>query len=178
MVTPGRLELPAYGLGNRRSILLSYGVAGTCFRQTSAPFTRILPDRAPNRARILRLILPDGRLSPLQPFRRQEQRAFTQEKVMKRILNKGCMSALLCGAVMIATPSLAQLGGAVGGTVSGATRGVGGTANAGAGAMGRSGSATTGINGTVTTPSAAPATGAINRTTIAAENTANAGAGT
>jgi hypothetical protein len=26
MVTPGRLELPAYGLGNRRSILLSYGV--------------------------------------------------------------------------------------------------------------------------------------------------------
>ena len=27
MVTPGRLELPAYGLGNRRSILLSYGVA-------------------------------------------------------------------------------------------------------------------------------------------------------
>src|SRR5438270_599122 len=28
MVTPGRLELPAYGLGNRRSILLSYGVAG------------------------------------------------------------------------------------------------------------------------------------------------------
>jgi hypothetical protein len=28
MVTPGRLELPAYGLGNRRSILLSYGVPG------------------------------------------------------------------------------------------------------------------------------------------------------
>src|SRR3954471_1203464 len=28
LVTPGRLELPAYGLGNRRSILLSYGVAG------------------------------------------------------------------------------------------------------------------------------------------------------
>ena len=27
MVTPGRLELPAYGLGNRRSILLSYGVS-------------------------------------------------------------------------------------------------------------------------------------------------------
>ena len=27
VVTPGRLELPAYGLGNRRSILLSYGVA-------------------------------------------------------------------------------------------------------------------------------------------------------
>ena len=26
LVTPGRLELPAYGLGNRRSILLSYGV--------------------------------------------------------------------------------------------------------------------------------------------------------
>ena len=26
VVTPGRLELPAYGLGNRRSILLSYGV--------------------------------------------------------------------------------------------------------------------------------------------------------
>ena len=29
MVTPGRLELPAYGLGNRRSIRLSYGVAFT-----------------------------------------------------------------------------------------------------------------------------------------------------
>lgn len=28
LATPGRLELPAYGLGNRRSILLSYGVAG------------------------------------------------------------------------------------------------------------------------------------------------------
>ena len=27
MVTPGGLEPPAYGLGNRRSILLSYGVA-------------------------------------------------------------------------------------------------------------------------------------------------------
>jgi len=27
VVTPGRLELPAYGLGNRRSILLSYGVS-------------------------------------------------------------------------------------------------------------------------------------------------------
>jgi hypothetical protein len=27
LATPGRLELPAYGLGNRRSILLSYGVA-------------------------------------------------------------------------------------------------------------------------------------------------------
>ncbi len=26
LVTPGRLELPAYGLGKRRSILLSYGV--------------------------------------------------------------------------------------------------------------------------------------------------------
>ena len=26
MVTPGGLEPPAYGLGNRRSILLSYGV--------------------------------------------------------------------------------------------------------------------------------------------------------
>ena len=28
LATPGRLELPAYGLGNRRSILLSYGVCG------------------------------------------------------------------------------------------------------------------------------------------------------
>ena len=28
MVTPGRLELPALGLGNRCSIRLSYGVAG------------------------------------------------------------------------------------------------------------------------------------------------------
>jgi hypothetical protein len=27
LVTPGGLEPPAYGLGNRRSILLSYGVA-------------------------------------------------------------------------------------------------------------------------------------------------------
>ena len=29
MVTPGGLEPPAYGLGNRRSILLSYGVTWT-----------------------------------------------------------------------------------------------------------------------------------------------------
>jgi hypothetical protein len=28
MVTPGRLELPTCGLGNRRSIHLSYGVLG------------------------------------------------------------------------------------------------------------------------------------------------------
>jgi hypothetical protein len=27
-VTPGRIELPTYGLGNRRSIQLSYGAVG------------------------------------------------------------------------------------------------------------------------------------------------------
>lgn len=28
MAIPGRLELPTYGLGNRRSIRLSYGTGG------------------------------------------------------------------------------------------------------------------------------------------------------
>jgi hypothetical protein len=40
MVTPGRLELPAYGLGNRRSILLSYGVT----RGSFAAFGVTFPD--------------------------------------------------------------------------------------------------------------------------------------
>jgi hypothetical protein len=33
LVTPGRLELPAYGLGNRRSIRLSYGVTPRNIRE-------------------------------------------------------------------------------------------------------------------------------------------------
>ena len=33
VVTPGRLELPAYGLGNRRSIRLSYGVTPRNIRE-------------------------------------------------------------------------------------------------------------------------------------------------
>src|SRR5258705_7109199 len=79
--------------------------------------------------KILHLSRRDGRLSPLQPFSAgvNGPRALIQEKVMKRILNKARISALLCGAVMIATPAFAQLGGAVGGTVSGATGGIGGT---------------------------------------------------
>ena len=36
MVTPGGLEPPAYGLGNRRSILLSYGVTRS-FCNISSP---------------------------------------------------------------------------------------------------------------------------------------------
>jgi hypothetical protein len=84
---------------------------------------------------------------------------------MKTILNNACLSALLCGAVAIATPAAAQVGG--GGSVSGA--------NAGASAgMGPAGSPTTGINGPVTTPPSA--SGTINRST--AQNSVNAGAGT
>jgi hypothetical protein len=41
MVTSGGLEPPAYGLGNRRSILLSYEVT----RGTFAPSDRTIPDR-------------------------------------------------------------------------------------------------------------------------------------
>ena len=40
MVTPGRLELPAYGLGNRRSILLSYGVTPGSFCRIFLHFAR------------------------------------------------------------------------------------------------------------------------------------------
>lgn len=36
MAIPGRLELPTYGLGNRRSIRLSYGTAEPTFA-SSAP---------------------------------------------------------------------------------------------------------------------------------------------
>ena len=36
---------------------------------------------------------------------------------MKRILNTACLSALLCGAVAVATPALAQMGGAATGAV-------------------------------------------------------------
>ena len=52
LVTPGRLELPAYGLGNRRSILLSYGVTcisivmnavSTCALCTFDYLTRFVP---------------------------------------------------------------------------------------------------------------------------------------
>ena len=38
MVTPGGLEPPAYGLGNRRSILLSYGVTRELLPDLPAQF--------------------------------------------------------------------------------------------------------------------------------------------
>ena len=38
MVTPGGLEPPAYGLGNRRSILLSYGVTRNLFAHLGPHF--------------------------------------------------------------------------------------------------------------------------------------------
>lgn len=42
MAIPGRLELPTYGLGNRRSIRLSYG---TTAHATSAKADAFLSDR-------------------------------------------------------------------------------------------------------------------------------------
>lgn len=73
---------------------------------------------------------------------------------MKPIWNTLCLSALLCGAVTIATPALAQLNSAAGAAVGG----VGANANTGVGIG--PGRAATGINGSVSTP----ATGAIDRT--------------
>jgi hypothetical protein len=87
--------------------------------------------------------------------------AGTQEKRMNPILNNACLAALLCGAVTIATPALAQ-----------------GAADAAAGANTNAGVGVgperviTGINGPVTTPRPS----AIDRTT--AQNTINSGAGT
>jgi len=87
---------------------------------------------------------------------------------MKSILNNACLAALLCGAVTIATPALAQLGGAAGAAVGGA--GVNAGANAGVGP----GRVVTGINGQVTTPRP----NAIDRTTNTAQNAIDSGAGT
>ena len=48
MVTPGGLEPPAYGLGNRRSILLSYGVTPGTFAtfQLAKPVPSTLANRS------------------------------------------------------------------------------------------------------------------------------------
>ena len=81
---------------------------------------------------------------------------------MKPILNNACLAALLCGAVTVATPALAQ--GAVGAVA-------GGNANAGIGVGPQR--VITGINGPVTTPRPS----AIDRTSDIAQNTINSGAG-
>ena len=49
MVTPGGLEPPAYGLGNRRSILLSYGVTHWERRPGKVDFRFSVRPRDPNK---------------------------------------------------------------------------------------------------------------------------------
>ena len=51
LAIPGRLELPTYGLGNRRSIRLSYGTAEPAKRGLLAPFiSKQKQDRKPFRS--------------------------------------------------------------------------------------------------------------------------------
>jgi len=85
---------------------------------------------------------------------------------MKPILNNACLVALLCGGIMVATPALAQLGGAAGAAVGGAG------ANAGVGVG--PGWVIAGVNGQVATPRPK----AIDRTTDTAQSTIDSGAGT
>jgi hypothetical protein len=84
-----------------------------------------------------------------------------QEKIMKSVLNNACISALLCGAVIIATPALAQLGGAAGGSSGVAPGSIGSGVNA---------------TGSMSTPSTGPASTGMN--SAASNSQANASAAT
>ena len=72
MVTPGRFELPTCGLGNRRSIHLSYGA--TCFSignlhgHRRVPLSRWLANRAEGNPRLKQ---PTGKGTPVAITRRR-----------------------------------------------------------------------------------------------------------
>ncbi len=51
MVTPGGLEPPAYGLGNRRSVLLSYGVTRGTYAPKPPHFASQRQERRPGKVR-------------------------------------------------------------------------------------------------------------------------------
>jgi hypothetical protein len=142
MVTPGGLEPPAYGLGNRRSILLSYGVTRNLFAHLVRHFQ-------------IETVLFRFRMEPFEgavPFYLQGDQPiggslvrYPGESSMKSTLNNACISALLCGAVIFAAPAIAQQGaagvsGSAGATATGAVNpaasaGISGSVNAPAGAV-------------------------------------------